>query len=416
MPTFRKNYLSPESQDWVREVESRTVALEYSLTRTNANLRSTEIQLNSSYNRLDSAVTTLQDNQADIQTALADAQSAINSVLGLGSPDGNPVDGGNLINGTVSGAKIVANSITADEINSDYVYAGTIDADQINAGTLTGFTIRTSASGRRVEVSGADNGIKFVDQAGSTLGWLAPATFGGTDYAIALHTGSTANVVNTSGPNVYVGEYNVSLQGDSNTGIIIGGNSPGLWSGEVALLIQNELYIEAGGGSAFRALTNANGQLETSQGFRVDTGGALNVASGAEINYAAPTSASGSPVYIQTNNLLVEFTSSREYKTQIEDISFDYEKLLNVEMKSFKYNDDITRYGDEALRVYGYIAEDLHDAGLTDLVIYKRLEDGTDVPHSLQFNSLNAIYHSVVQMHHKKIAELEQKVTELQNG
>lgn len=398
MPTFRKNYLSPESQDWVREVESRTVALEYSLTRTNANLRSTEIQLNSSYNRLDSAVTTLQDNQADIQTALADAQSAINSVLGLGSPGGDPVDGGNLINGTVPGAKIVANSITANqiasnsitsnEISSNYVYAGTIDADQINAGTLTGFTINTAPSGKRIQILGTGS-IQFYDSSNVFAGFIQ----GGTS----------------------LGDMTISSSGNLS---IFTGRDMVLYAttGDIRLSARDGLRIDDAAGNYFDSFVNSNGQLETSEGFRIATGGALNVASGAQINYAAPTSASGSPVYKQTNNLLVEFTSSREYKTEIEDISFDYEKLLNVEMKSFKYKDDITRYGDEALRVYGYIAEDLHDSGLTDLVIYKRLKDGTDVPHSLQFNSLNAIYHSVVQMHHKKIAELEQKVTELENG
>lgn len=77
MPEFKKNYLSPESQEWVKELQNRIVTLENSLTRTNANLRSTEAQLSSSYNRLDSAVTTLQVNQEEIQFAIQEAQLAM---------------------------------------------------------------------------------------------------------------------------------------------------------------------------------------------------------------------------------------------------------------------------------------------------------------------------------------------------
>lgn len=412
---FRKNYLPSQAQPWAREVQSRIETMERDVVASDINNRTRDDQLQASYNRLDAAFGVLASQQSTLSaqqiTLNNTVQTLDNTVQDLSDLIGNIYTAGTE---EIRGSVITAGSITAAQISSSYIYAGTIDADQINAGTLTGFTIRTAASGRRIEMKGVDNSISFYDQNGAGLGHLAPARFGGTDYAIVLHRGPTSDPTSFDGPNVYLGRYNVSIEGDSDTGIIIGGLSAGIWAGRIALLVENELYIQTKGFGAFLATTNASGQLETDQGFRI-AAGAMNIASGAQLNYAAPTSSSGVPAYIQTNNLVVRFSSSEQYKQQIKDIDFDYETLLSVPMKSFKFNADVERYGDEALTTYGYIAEDLHNAGLTDLVIYKR-ENGIDTPEAIQFHSLNAIYHQITKQHHDKINSLEQRIAALEGN
>ena len=399
--TFPSNNLPSDAKYWVREVEKKIVNLQNSLSSSDINntTRDSQLQVTASQ-----ALIAAQAAEA----AAKDAQDAVDGLEGLGT-DGSiyGIDGGN----------IIADTITANEIDSDYIYAGTIDANQINAGILTGFTIRTSASGRRVEVSGTDNGIKFVDQSGDTLGWLAPATFGGTDYAIALHTGTTANVVNSSAPNLYIGQHNVSIEGDTNTGIIVADGSPGLWQGMVAILTQNELYIEAGGGNAFKAVTNSAGQLETEEGFRVASGGTLSVALGAELKYDMPQETGTTyPVYFNnTTKLLYRLSSSARYKTEIKDAVIDYEKFLSIPVRTFKNSKEVESLGsDKAEATYGYIAEELHDAGLTEFVVYENDENGNPRPESVNYMSMAVATHGAISVQNKKMAELEARLSELE--
>lgn len=55
----------------------------------------------------------------------------------------------------VTADKIAANAVTADKIKANAITAGKIDADAINGMTITGATVRTNASGARVEMNAA---------------------------------------------------------------------------------------------------------------------------------------------------------------------------------------------------------------------------------------------------------------------
>jgi hypothetical protein len=66
------------------------------------------------------------------------------------------VDNAKIANGTIENAKIKDATIESAKIK-------TVDADTITAGTLTGRTVRTAASGARVEIRGSDNDIRVHD-------------------------------------------------------------------------------------------------------------------------------------------------------------------------------------------------------------------------------------------------------------
>jgi hypothetical protein len=94
---------------------------------------------------------------------------------------------------SISATKILAGSLAANVI-----VTSNLDAGQITAGTLTGRTIRTAASGRRVEVDATNNALSFYNAAGTALGHIRPATdqagviisSGGsatTDFASSVH-------------------------------------------------------------------------------------------------------------------------------------------------------------------------------------------------------------------------------------
>jgi hypothetical protein len=95
--------------------------------------------------------------------------------------------------GTISANKIVTGTLDAALIT-----VSNLDAGKISAGTLTGSTVRTSASGRRVEVDASNNALSFYNAAGTALGHIRPATdqagviisSGGsatTDFASSTH-------------------------------------------------------------------------------------------------------------------------------------------------------------------------------------------------------------------------------------
>ena len=85
---------------------------------------------------------------------------------------------------SISATKILAGSLAANVI-----VTSNLDAGQITAGTLTGRTIRTAASGRRVEVDASNNALSFYNAAGTALGHIRPAS----DYSgVIISSGGSA--------------------------------------------------------------------------------------------------------------------------------------------------------------------------------------------------------------------------------
>lgn len=73
-------------------------------------------------------------------------------------------------------ASISATKILAGSLAANVIVTSNLDAGQITAGTLTGRTIRTASSGRRVEVDASNNALSFYNSAGTALGHIRPAT------------------------------------------------------------------------------------------------------------------------------------------------------------------------------------------------------------------------------------------------
>lgn len=61
MSDFRKSYLQPEAEPWVRELEQRVIALEKKLQIAEQNNAAADAQLRTSYNRLDLAYNNLEE-------------------------------------------------------------------------------------------------------------------------------------------------------------------------------------------------------------------------------------------------------------------------------------------------------------------------------------------------------------------
>jgi hypothetical protein len=72
-------------------------------------------------------------------------------------------------------ASISANKITAGTIDASVITVSNLDAGMIAAGTMTGSTIRTAASGRRVEVAASNQSLSFYNASNTLIGNIRPA-------------------------------------------------------------------------------------------------------------------------------------------------------------------------------------------------------------------------------------------------
>lgn len=397
--TFSKNYLSNQSQPWAREVTKRIVNIENAFRSAEVNNTTRDDQLAASFRRLDA-------NVLATQAATEDALNAINKVLGLGEPDGDPIDGSNVIDDSLPGAKIVANTITANEISSQYIYAGTIDADQINAGTLVGFTIKTKSTGQRVELE--NSAASFYDDLNRFTGQI---------LGVGEDRGATLEMKSTGSGQVQVWSGGALFYASGGKFASISSNGFGSFGqlaavGDDLVISGNNSYdptfrMELFGATNREMKINSQGQFEAF-GFRAINN--MNV--GGDFFASLPVG-SGTTVQVTSGNQFVKISSSLRYKQDVSDIEIDYDLLTSMNVKTFRFKNDVIQYGEEAQKIYGFIAEELHDLGLVDFVIYEELEDGTKRPDGIKQDSIFAATYKLVQIQSEKIKNLENTSNEL---
>jgi len=118
------------------------------------------------------------------------------------------------------------------------------------------------------------------------------------------------------------------------------------------------------------------------------------------------TTASAANVYIAANAKLYRSTSSARYKNTIEDASFGLSETLSLRPVTYKGNND----GDV---VYGgLIAEEVHDAGLTEFVQYD--EEGR--PDSLAYGNMVSLCIKAIQEQQDLIESLTARIATLEGS
>ncbi len=100
-------------------------------------------------------------------------------------------------------------------------------------------------------------------------------------------------------------------------------------------------------------------------------------------------------------------TSSRRYKENIAPLEDDYLKILHLEPKTY------TRIGGEPDRwEIGYIAEEVHELGLTRLVEY----DLAGRPDGVNYEKMVLYLNEVIKRQQGRIAELEKRIEQLEKS
>jgi hypothetical protein len=324
---FPNSNLATASQPWGREVQKRLANLEsqFSLQRTNS--ATVDAQLQASYRRLDQTVKDLIQADLNIQAALAQSNIAIVDAAAAADDAAAAADDAqNAIDGLIG----------LGSTGSDY----TLNASNIVGGTITGVTFRTASSGTRVEL--VSTRVDFYGPFGLLGGYI----IGGGDASagtLFLSGGTNASLLLANGAaNIIGGGASVSVGNSGN----------------------NDVVVDAG-----------NDFLVSATNISINGDGRLNAAGGLQslFSFNNQVGSGARDLFITSAGNLGTTLSSMRIKEDIENIHLPMDAIFSIEPKSFKFKVDIEEFGKEnAPTSVGFIAEEMHDAGLTDFVYYDK--------------------------------------------
>jgi hypothetical protein len=120
----------------------------------------------------------------------------------------------------------------------------------------------------------------------------------------------------------------------------------------------------------------------------------------------AQTTSSGANVHVLSNGFLRRSTSSLRYKNTINDATHGLNELLTLRPVTYKGNND----GDTVFG--GLIAEEVHDAGLTEFVQYD--DDGQ--PDALAYGNMVSLCIKAIQELKAELDEAKARIVTLENA
>lgn len=347
---FPQNNLPTQSKYWGREVEKRLTNLENSLQSSEINNVTRDSQLNVTANSALTAATTADG-------AASDVADIINNIYTAGTTN---IDGTKLADGTIGIGKLVA---------------GTITGDVINGGTITGVTIRSAASGQRVEVSSTE--VDFYNTAGALAGTII---------------GSTQDNINSVR---LVSETGVLVLANGSSGIF-GGTNP------------NAFTILAGDTGVYDGDFSVEGQTSFIGSIRT------SITVDGSIIRSALIGGGTTGASINDNGAFQRTTSSARYKQDIEELQLPYESILNLQPKKFRRKEEAE--SNENARFYpGFIAEDLAGTDLDIFTFYSKDEDGELRPEGIHYAELTAALVSAIKTQDQMIKSLEARIQALES-
>lgn len=397
--TFPANNLPTASRTWAREVEKKVTNLEGSFRSAEVNNVTRDSQLSVTANAALSAATQAQAAAAQAQEAAddaADAAALANSAATQAQTAANTA------NAAIAGLGSLDEATSTYKINAANLTVGTLSGDRISGGTITGTLLNTASSGARLEMG--TNNILFYDDTGDYSGKIDAEGNG---------RGSTLNLDQGGVSGMYI--YNGGVELYANGPVAVNAQqliSYGAFSVTGNATIDQTLKI--GGSSGTTLSREGDGRIRSDQGFL--SSGPLGVTG--NLTYVAPIGTGTTfPLYWNsTSNLVYRLSSSQRYKANIQDAQFDYEALLQAKVRTFKNKQDIEEVGEDAAEVtYGYIAEELHELGLTDFVVYENDEQGNPRPESVNYMSMALASHAMLKMQNERINSLEARLEALES-
>jgi hypothetical protein len=259
--------------------------------------------------------------------------------------------------------------------NAESAYANLVLEGNVGIGTslpTKTLDINTASATFRIRDATAGNDFAFKTTAGpvSVIGCEA-------NTSLALMTNNTERMRLDSSGNVGIGTSSI----DARLRVTSGGNSVASNAVKVVNSSSTELLFIRDDGA-----------------FRTGT------ASVSPYNNTAAVSAN---LFVNTDGTLVRATSSLRYKKEIADATFGLSDVLKLRPVTYKGNnsevDQNTVYG-------GLIAEEVHDAGLTEFVEYNEQNQ----PDALRYQHMVSLCIKAIQEQQQQIETLKTQTADLE--
>jgi hypothetical protein len=208
--------------------------------------------------------------------------------------------------------------------------------------------------------------------------------------------------------------FTITYAGTSSAGSVISWNEAARIDASGNLLVNEtgvsgnaeKLRITSGGTSSATAAALFNDSAGTEL-FVVRSDGAFRTGSGAVSPYNN-TAAVTANCFINTDGTLLRATSSRRYKKDISDARFGLSDLLNLRPVNYK---GINSEVDKDTIYAGLIAEEVHDAGLTEFVEYNK----ENQPDALRYQHMVSLCIKAIQEQQATIEALTARITALES-
>lgn len=397
--TFPSNNLPTASRNWAREVEKKVTNLESSFRSAEVNNVTRDSQLSVTANNALSAALQAQEAADDAAQAASDALAAANTANAAAIQANNAAT---TANNAINALGQLDEPTSTYKINAANVTVGSLSGDRISGGEIIGTRLKTASSGARIEMG--LNDMLFYDDSGDYSGKI-DAEGNGRGSTLTLDQGGVAGMyIYNGGVELYAnGPVSVNAQQlISYGGLSVTGNA----------VIDQTLKI--GGSSGTTLSREGDGRVRSDGGFLAS--GPLGVTG--NLTYVAPIGTGTTfPLYWNSStNLVYRLSSSQRYKASIQDAQFDYDALLQAKVRTFKNKQDIEELGEDAAELtYGYIAEELHELGLTDFVVYEADENGNMRPESVNYMSMALASHAMLKVQDDKLKSLEARIEALES-
>ena len=292
-------------------------------------------------------------------------------------------------------------SITADrvpDLNASKITSGTFATDRIpdlNASKITSGTLATG----RIPNLNADkftSGIVDLDR----LPQLPSSKIGTgaiTNVKIGANT-ITADKIASSAYSAIVSGGLVATSPLNKSGNLIGINTG---SGATQVAVGNHVHGQGGysnaGSTGVGSHTHPLSVSGTATGGTHGGHGTGNGSHDHSVNLAGNT---------QSNS------STLKLKKEISDYGIDPKKLLNLQLKRYKYKNQVRYLQDDLNRewMYGYIAEEVLENGVEEIVGY----DENKEPASLHYGLLSTLVLELVKEQQKEIDLLKEELRQLE--
>ena len=311
-------------------------------------------------------------------------------------------------NVNVTGTQIV-NKLGANSISADKISGGSFSGETFSGGMFVGGAFATNM---RPNTDGglsinSTNGLRAWNSSGKQTVSIDPANGDLRMGAGVYLTGSDRNGLVLNPPSG-IGTASIYF----TAGEDMGANDAAIWR------------LGYSAGKSPLMLRGGNGAGITVNGDRSVFNGAMSVygllgVTGelmptSTFRYPNPPNSgvSSANVYLNPDNgLMARMTSSRRYKRSITDWTPDPEAVLSLQPRTWQAVTPMEGTDPEAWYV-GFVAEEVDELGLTELVEYDR--DGR--PDALHYATFSVAQQAVLQKHEAEIAELRECIALLEQN